>query len=77
MQLSIMNCECPANVSGSRLRRTETNEKAPVSESAVSDILSIRLSHGAFFFFAPQKRGEMLINVKLIFFRLPTKTRET
>jgi hypothetical protein len=46
------------------------------SDPPAADILSIRLSRGAFFFFAPQKRGETLINVKLIFFPHSDKTRK-
>jgi hypothetical protein len=51
-------------------RRTKTDEKSPVSDAvrlspSAADILSKRLSRGVLFFFAPQKRGERLNNVKL------------
>jgi hypothetical protein len=57
-----MSGECvrqpsPANGNGERKRR-------PFPKDLVSVILSKRLSRGALSFFAPQKRGERLINVK-------------
>jgi hypothetical protein len=52
--------------------RPADNSSAPPA----ADILSKRLSRGAFFFFAPKKRGERLNNVKLIFVPYSDKTRK-
>jgi hypothetical protein len=66
MQLRIIVCGLSGGV------RPADNSSVPPA----ADILSKRLSRGAFFFFAPKKRGEVLINVKLIFFPHSDKTRK-